>query len=72
MYTDKKHLALGKTGVLVNFIIQKFCKTAPLFCLSVSLVRDNLRGLRGNLKHKTGPLGSLSTPKHTLCQFIQV
>ena len=41
-------------GVLVNFIIQEliFCNIAQLFCLSVSLLRENLRELRQNLKHK--------------------
>jgi hypothetical protein len=49
---------LGKIGVLVNFIVQelKFCKIAQLLIfvifVSVSLVRENVRGLRGNLKHK--------------------
>ena len=30
----------------------KFCKVAQLFCVSVSLVKENLRGLRRNLNHK--------------------
>ena len=40
-------------GGSVNFIIEelKFCKIAQFF-LSVSLVRDNLRGLREKLEHQ--------------------
>ena len=41
-------------NILVNFIIQelKFCKIAQHFCVSVSLVRENLGELRENKKHK--------------------
>ena len=50
---QKKLLAIGKIGVMVNFIIQEWnlCQIDQLF-LSVYLVGDNLRRLRGNLKHK--------------------
>ena len=47
LYTKIAIWQFGKIGVLVNFIIQelKFCKVAQLFCVSVSLVRENLREL---------------------------
>ena len=51
-------MTFGKIGVLVNFITQelKFLQIAQLFALiifvSFSLVRENMRRLRENLKHK--------------------
>ena len=49
----KKHLALGKIGVSVNFIIHKLksCKIA-FFVSQFLWLEVNLRGLRGNLKQK--------------------
>ena len=47
--------------ITINFIIQnlKFFKIAQLFCVSVSLVRGNVRGLRGFFSRKRSPwLGS--------------
>jgi hypothetical protein len=42
----------------------KFRKIAQLFFVSVSLVRENLSGMRGNLKQKNGPL-----PTHMIASY---
>ena len=43
-------LSIDFSGLSVNFIIRelKFCKLAQFFFVSVSLMRENLRGLREN------------------------
>ena len=51
-------MQFGKIGVYVNFIIQNFDVLqiaqllAQVIFVPVSLVKENLRGLRDNLKHK--------------------
>jgi hypothetical protein len=53
LYIKKAILALGNLAKLVVWSrIEIFSKLLSLFCESVSLVRDNLRELRGNLNHK--------------------
>ena len=58
-------LQFGKIGVIWSiFIIQelKFFKIAELFFGQFSLVRDNLRGLRGNKSTKIRPRGCRVNP----------
>ena len=45
---------MGFFLITVNFRIKKdkFCETAQLLFLSVSLVRGKFEGMRENLKHK--------------------
>ena len=46
--TNFAKLPNGFSCLIVNFTVQelKSCKIAQLFCVSVSLVRENLRELR--------------------------
>jgi hypothetical protein len=65
----KGHLALG---ILVNFVIQElnFCQIAQPFCMSVSLVRENLRGLKEILKHKIPPKANSMTERIGYPEYI--
>ena len=43
---------LGEIGVLVNFTVQELKFLFFKFFVSVSLMRENLRGSKENLRHK--------------------
>jgi hypothetical protein len=50
---DQKHQFCQVMSHLMDFFQEsKFSKLLSCFCMSASLARENLRGLRENLKHK--------------------
>ena len=63
----------GKICVLVNVIIHElnFCKIAQFFCLSVSLLKENWREMRENIKHKIWTLmvSKIAPCPFSLCRF---